>query len=145
MFIPKEEKIPVAACKSNNRKLACSRSGNIWIQKSKAKVSFVILATFGEERDLKNLKSCCTSKGLGGVRLKSKDIELIFFHLHTKIQQKKVKHIAVTCIPCQVSKSPPCHCVLPLCSPHCLTLMAPVPVTLTSYLILIPFCSLDLP
>lgn len=50
--------------------------------------SFVILATFGEERDLKNLKSCCTSKGLGGERLKSKDIELIFFHLHTKIQKK---------------------------------------------------------
>ena len=48
------------------------------------------------DRDLKNLKSCSTSKAFGGVRLKSKDIELIFFHLHKKIHThilKMVKNI----------------------------------------------------
>jgi hypothetical protein len=37
---------------------------------------------------LKYLKSCSTSKALGGARLKSNDIELIFVHLHIKIQEK---------------------------------------------------------
>ena len=45
--------------------------------------------TLGEERDLKNLKSLSTSKALGGVRLKSKDIELIFCHLHVKTHEKQ--------------------------------------------------------
>ena len=75
--------------KSNKQKAPVTRVRIFEFENSKAKVSFVILATFGEERDLKNLKSCCTSKGLRGGRLKSKDIELIFFHLHTKIQKKK--------------------------------------------------------
>ena len=78
----------VAAFKEQQQKASVTRVRTFEFKNSKAKVSFVMLATFGEERDLKNLKSCCTSKGLGGERLKSKDIELIFFHLHTKIQKK---------------------------------------------------------
>ena len=62
-------------------------TGHIKFRKTKAKWYFLLFfkATLGEERDLKNLKSCSTSKALGGVRLKSKDIELIFCHLHIKI------------------------------------------------------------
>lgn len=65
----------------------------LWKTKAKCFLSFSFFcscfkATLGEERDLKNLKSCSTSKALGGVRLKTKDTELIFFHLQMKIQEK---------------------------------------------------------
>lgn len=138
----------MAVCKSNNRKLTGYNKGNIWIQKfkknSKTKVSFVILATFGEERDLKNLKSCCTSKGLGGARLKSKDTELIFFHLHTKIQKQSQAHSCnLHPLPSEQISIVGLHPFSWL--PTLLTFMAPIPITLTLYLILIPLCFLDLP
>lgn len=57
-------------------------------RKNKSKVFYLFFkATFGEERDSKNLKSCSTSKALGDIRLKSKDIELIFLHLSMKMQE----------------------------------------------------------
>lgn len=133
----------VAVCKKQQTKGPGYKSENIWIRKFKSKGKFCYLSYLWRRKRLEKFKIMLHFKGTERWSLKKQRHWAHFFpSAYKNTKKKKVRYIAIAFIPCQMVKYP---CVLSLSAPHVAWLSWHQSQWRWLYLILIPFCFLDLP